>query len=156
MAKKLKSPDQATNPLQRHFRQRASTRVLIVDDMLAMRKLIAAVVREMGIEHIAEASSGQNALDHLARFPVDLLICDWNMPGMTGLDVLIAVRADPKRRSLPMLMVTAEQSAQQVSDAIQAGVTSYVVKPFLPPTLKLHIHKCLMRGESSPDSASES
>lgn len=124
--------------------------------MLAMRKLIAAVVREMGIEHIAEASSGQNALDHLARFPVDLLICDWNMPGMTGLDVLIAVRADPKRRSLPMLMVTAEQSAQQVSDAIQAGVTSYVVKPFLPPTLKLHIHKCLMRGESSPDSASES
>ncbi|MGQ9831630.1 MAG: response regulator [Thermochromatium sp.] len=80
---------------------------------------------------------------------MDLLICDWNMPGMTGLDVLLAVRADPKLRDLPVLMVTAEQSAQQVSDAIQAGVTSYLVKPFLPSTLKLHIHKCLMRAWSS-------
>lgn len=124
--------------------------------MFAMRKLIAAVVREMGIEQIAEANSGRNALEYLARFPVDLLICDWNMPGMTGLDVLVAVRADPKLRELPVLMVTAEQSAQQVSDAIQAGVTSYVVKPFLPPTLKLHIHKCLMRGDSASGSTSES
>jgi two-component system, chemotaxis family, chemotaxis protein CheY len=152
VVKKTKSPDRAANPLLRHFRQRASTRVLIVDDMFAMRKLIAAVVREMGIEHIAEANNGQNALDHLARFPVDLLICDWNMPGMTGLDVLMAVRADPRLQNLPVLMVTAEQSAQQVVDAIQAGVTSYVAKPFLPPTLKLHIHKCLMRGESSSKS----
>nr|WP_281350194.1 response regulator [Allochromatium palmeri] len=129
---------------------------MIVDDMFAMRKLIAAVVREMGIEQIAEANSGQNALDHLARFPIDLLICDWNMPGMTGLEVLMAVRADPRLQTLPVLMVTAEQSAQQVSDAIQAGVTSYVAKPFLPPTLKLHIHKCLMRGESASNSPSKS
>ena len=156
MAKQPKSPEQATNPLQRQFRQRAATRVLIVDDMLAMRKLIAAVVRSMGIEQIAEANSGRNALDYLARFPVDLLICDWNMPGMTGMDVLVTVRADPKLRDLPVLMVTAEQSAQQVSDAIQAGVTSYVVKPFLPPTLKLHIHKCLRLSESTPGSAPES
>lgn len=145
MAKHPASSNQAANPLQRHFRQLATTRVLIVDDLFTMRKLIAAILRKMGMEKIAEASSGREALDHLARFPVELLICDWNMPGMTGLEVLQAVRANPRLRELPVLMVTAEQNAQQVIDAIQAGVTSYVVKPFLPSTLKLHIHKCLAR-----------
>lgn len=145
MAKHPASSIQAANPLQRHFRQLAATRVLIVDDLFTMRKLIAAILRKMGMEKIAEASSGREALDHLARFPVELLICDWNMPGMTGLEVLQAVRANPRLRELPVLMVTAEQNAQQVIDAIQAGVTSYVVKPFLPSTLKRHIHKCLAR-----------
>jgi two-component system chemotaxis response regulator CheY len=139
------------NPLLRHFRQRAATRVLIVDDMSSMRKLIAAVLREMGIERIVEASNGKDALDHLARFPIDLLICDWNMPGMTGLDVLTSVRADPKLRELPILMVTAEKSATQVSEAIQGGVTSYVAKPFQAPTLKRHIQKCL--AKATPDAS---
>lgn len=136
---------QAANPVQAHLRRLASTRLLIVDDLATMRKLIAAVARELGITQIAEASNGREALEHLARHPVDLLICDWNMPGMTGLEVLQAVRADPRLRDLPVLMVTAEGSSEQVKEAIAAGVTSYVVKPFLPATLKLHIHKCLRR-----------
>ncbi len=125
----------------------AAVRVLVVDDLLTMRRLIAAILRELGITQIAEASNGPKALEYLAHHPVDLLICDWNMPGMTGLEVLQAVRADPRFKDLPVLMVTAEGSVEQVRDAIAAGVTSYVVKPFLPSTLKLHTRKCLKRHQ---------
>lgn len=137
MVQERDPPSKAANSVQAYLRRLATTRLLIVDDLATMRKLIAAVARELGITQIAEASNGREALEHLAHHPVDLLICDWNMPGRTGLEVLQKVRADPRFRDLPVLMVTAEGSSEQVKEAIAAGVTSYVVKPFLPTTLKL-------------------
>lgn len=125
-----------------------SLSALVVDDMASMRMLIRAVLKQIGIFEIAEASNGPDALTHLQHKTVDILICDWNMPGMTGLEVLEAVRQQPHLKRLPVLMVTAEQSREQVSEAIQAGVTSYVSKPFKPATLEAHIRSCLAKRGS--------
>ncbi len=124
-------------------------RALVVDDMGSMRMLIRAILNQMGIFDVAQASNGQNALNYLDQNSVDILICDWSMPGMTGLEVLASIRQKPHLKGLPVLMVTAEQSQSQVRDAIDAGVTSYVTKPFTPATLQAHIRKCLARRTSS-------
>jgi two-component system chemotaxis response regulator CheY len=120
-------------------------RALVVDDMASMRMLIRAVLHQMGIMHVAEANKGQDALKYLEHNTVDIVICDWNMPGMTGLDVLTNIRQQPDLKGLPVLLVTAEQSQAQVREAIQAGVTSYVTKPFKPATLQAHVRHCLAR-----------
>jgi two-component system chemotaxis response regulator CheY len=118
-------------------------RILVVDDVSFARKLISTMLNQMGILNVSEASNGDDALIHLGRHPVDLLICDWHMPNMTGLEVLSRVRSQVRRNDLPVLMVTSEQNREKVQEAIHAGVTSYIVKPFQPATLKAHIHLCL-------------
>ncbi|MBK1641166.1 hypothetical protein CKO12_04615 [Chromatium okenii] len=121
-------------------------KVLVVDDMASMRMLIRAVLNRMGNFEIIEAANGREALQKLSDNIVDILICDWNMPGISGLEVLHAVREDIKfqrLQKLPVLMVTAEQSCNQVRDAIDAGVTGYVSKPFSPAILQAHIQECL-------------
>ena len=123
----------------------ASLRVLIVDDLPFARQLIRSMLQQLGVTKIVEASSGQDALNHLSQNPVDLLICDWHMPGLSGLEVLIEVRQQACYAALPVLMVTAELKAAQIQDAIRAGVTSYVAKPFRPEILKAHIESCLAR-----------
>ena len=128
-----------TQPLDRY----GLLRVLVVDDEPFARQLIRAMLFQMGILKITEASSGQEALIHLQRRLVDLLVLDWNMPGMTGLEVLTHVREDARTKGLPVLMVTAELSQAQVMDAIRAGVTSYLAKPFQPAILRKHIEICL-------------
>lgn len=127
---------------------RKITKVLVVDDMASMRMLIRAVLNRMGVFEILEASNGREALQKLSDKKVDLLICDWNMPGITGLEVLQAVRAQPQLQKLPVLMVTAENTQTQVKDAVRAGVTGYVAKPFTPAVLQLHIQACLNKCES--------
>jgi two-component system, chemotaxis family, chemotaxis protein CheY len=129
--------------MTRRFDRYVSLRVLIVDDLPFARQLIRTMLQQMGILKIVEASSGQDALNHLSENPVDLLMCDWHMPGMSGLEVLIEVRQQACYAALPVLMVTAELTAAQVRDAIRAGVTSYVAKPFKPAVLKAHIESCL-------------
>lgn len=119
--------------------------VLVVDDMASMRLLIKSVLRQMGFVHIAEASDGAGAVRHLTAAPVDLLICDWNMPVMTGLEVLVYVREQLKRATLPVIMVTAEHSKEQVRGALHAGVNGYVVKPFTPARLITQIDQCLAK-----------
>lgn len=118
-------------------------RVLVVDDVSFARKLISTMLKQMDILNISEASNGDDALIHLKHHPVDLLICDWYMPDMSGLEVLSRVRSQIHYHDLPVLMVTSEQHRAKVQEAMRAGVTSYIVKPFQPATLKAHIHLCL-------------
>ena len=119
--------------------------ILIVDDFSTMRRIIKNLLRDLGFNNTQEADDGQTALPMLKSGKFDFLITDWNMPGMTGIDLLKAVRADPDLNTLPVLMVTAEQKREQIIEAAQAGVNGYVVKPFTATTLKEKIDKIFER-----------
>jgi two-component system, chemotaxis family, chemotaxis protein CheY len=107
-----------------------SMKILIVDDFATMRRIMKNILKQIGFTNIIEADDGTTALAELQKTSVDLIISDWNMPKMTGLDLLKAVRSTPNLKDLPFLMVTAEAQKQNVIDAVQAGVSNYVVKPF--------------------------
>jgi two-component system chemotaxis response regulator CheY len=114
------------------------TKVLIVDDMLTMRKIVSKVLREIGFSDITEACDGKEAWEKVnnAPEPFGLIISDWNMPNMTGLDFLKSVRASEKFKKTPFLLVTAEAEQHQVAEAIKSGVDQYVIKPFSQDNLK--------------------
>jgi len=120
-------------------------KILIVDDFSTMRRIIKNLLRDLGFTNTDEADDGQSALPMLQSSKFDFLITDWNMPGMTGIDLLKAVRADEKIASLPVLMVTAEAKREQIIEAAQAGVNGYVVKPFTASALKEKIEKIFER-----------
>jgi two-component system chemotaxis response regulator CheY len=110
--------------------------ILIVDDFPAMRRIIKNILRQLGYNHIIEAEDGALALAKLQQEKIDFVISDWNMPNMTGLDLLKAIRADAKLQHIPVLMVTAEALKENVIEAVKAGVNNYIVKPFTPETLQ--------------------
>jgi two-component system chemotaxis response regulator CheY len=114
------------------------TRVLVVDDMMTMRKLVTKALKEFGLTDVVEATDGAKAWEALtgSPTPVGLIVSDWNMPNSTGMDLLKRVRSESRFKDLPFLLVTAEAEKTQVAEAIQAGVSGYVVKPFTPPSLK--------------------
>ncbi|MEJ2687135.1 MAG: chemotaxis response regulator CheY, partial [Gammaproteobacteria bacterium] len=118
---------------------------LIVDDFSTMRRIIKNLLRDLGFNNTQEADDGNSALPVLQSGNFDFLITDWNMPGMTGIDLLKAVRADAKLAGLPVLMVTAEAKKDQIVEAAQAGVNGYIVKPFTAVTLKEKIDKIFER-----------
>ncbi|MFN3919292.1 MAG: chemotaxis response regulator CheY [Methylohalobius sp.] len=122
-----------------------SMKILVVDDFSTMRRIIKNLLRELGFTNIAEADDGQTALPKLKAGDFDLLITDWNMPGMSGIDLLRAVRADEKLANLPVLMVTAEARRDQIIAAAQAGVNGYIIKPFTAATLKEKLEKIFER-----------
>lgn len=124
-------------------------KILIVDDFSTMRRIIKNLLRDLGFNNTQDADDGTTALPLLKSGDFDFLVTDWNMPGMTGIDLLKAVRADPKLQSLPVLMVTAEQKREQIIEAAQAGVNGYIVKPFTAVTLKEKIDKIFERIENS-------
>ena len=124
-------------------------KILIVDDFSTMRRIIKNLLRELGFNNVTEADDGVTALPMLQAGSYDFLITDWNMPGMMGIDLLRAVRADAKLNTLPVLMVTAESKKDQIIEAAQAGVNGYVVKPFTAGTLKEKIEKIFERIEAS-------
>ena len=113
------------------------TRVLVVDDMTTMRKLVMKICTDLGLTDITEAADGEKAwaVINTETKPIGLVISDWNMPHLTGLDLLKRVRADARHKTLPFLLVTAEAEASQVSEAVKAGVDNYIVKPFNAQTL---------------------
>jgi two-component system, chemotaxis family, chemotaxis protein CheY len=115
-----------------------STKVLVVDDMMTMRKLVSKNCKEIGFTDIVEAADGVIAWEAIqnANPPFGLIISDWNMPNCTGLDLLKRVRADTKFGKLPFVLVTAEAEQHQIVEAVKAGVSSYVIKPFSHVTLK--------------------
>ncbi|MFP4251524.1 MAG: chemotaxis response regulator CheY [Guyparkeria sp.] len=123
-------------------------KILVVDDFSTMRRIIKNLLKELGFTNIEEADDGQTALPLLKQGNFDFLVTDWNMPGMTGIDLLRAVRADPNLASLPVLMVTAEAKREQIVLAAQEGVNGYIVKPFNGATLKEKIDKIFERVES--------
>ncbi len=120
-------------------------KILIVDDFSTMRRIIKNLLRDLGFSNTHEADDGQTALPLLKNGDFQFLVTDWNMPGMTGIDLLKAVRADEKLRTLPVLMVTAEAKRDQIIEAAQAGVNGYVVKPFTAQALKEKIEKIFDR-----------
>lgn len=122
--------------------------ILVVDDFSTMRRIVKNLLVEIGFNNIAEADDGKTALPILERGGIDFLVTDWNMPGMQGIDLLKAVRANPELASLPVLMVTAEAKREQIMEAAEAGVNGYVVKPFTADTLKEKIDKVFERLES--------
>ena len=116
---------------------------LVVDDFSTMRRIVKNLLNDLGYANVAEADDGQSALPMLKAGGFDFLVTDWNMPGMPGLDLLKAVRADPKLAKMPVLMLTAEAKREQIIEAAQAGVSGYVIKPFTAITLKEKIDKIL-------------
>ncbi|MFK8068217.1 MAG: chemotaxis response regulator CheY [Gammaproteobacteria bacterium] len=120
-------------------------KILIVDDFSTMRRIIKNLLRDLGFTNTDEADDGQTALPKLEAGGFDFLVTDWNMPGMQGIDLLKAVRANPDLKELPVLMVTAESKREQIVEAAQAGVNGYVVKPFTAGTLKEKIDKIFER-----------
>ena len=126
-----------------------SMRILIVDDFSTMRRIIKNLLRELGFNNTDEADDGTTALPMLKSGKYDFLVTDWNMPGMQGIDLLKAVRADEKLKGLPVLMVTAESRRDQFVAAPEAGVNGYIVKPFTAETLAQKIDKIFERINAS-------
>ncbi len=121
----------------------SALRFLVVDDFSTMRRIVKNFLSDLGYNNVLEADDGNTALPILKQGNVDFLVTDWNMPGMAGLDLLKAVRSDPKLAKLPVLLLTAEAKREQIVEAAQAGVNGYVVKPFTAETLKEKIEKIL-------------
>ncbi|HTC09713.1 MAG TPA: chemotaxis response regulator CheY [Steroidobacteraceae bacterium] len=128
----------------------AEMKFLIVDDFSTMRRMVKSVLNELGYSNVTEADDGSTALPLLRDGDFDFLITDWNMPGMPGLDLLKAVRANAKLAKLPVLMLTAEAKRDQIVEAAQAGVNGYVIKPFTADVLKKKLAKIL---EAMPSDA---
>ena len=120
-------------------------RVLIVDDFSTMRRIIKNLLADLGFNNTVEAEDGHSALSVLRQDAVELVVTDWNMPGMSGIDLLRAIRADERFRALPVLMVTAEAKREQIIEAAQSGVNGYIIKPFTAQTLEEKLGKVFER-----------
>ena len=110
------------------------TRFLAVDDFATMRRVVRNLLRELGFTNVAAAEDGAAALQKLRGQPFDFVVADWNMPNMTGMDLLKAIRADAALRHLPVLMITAEAKQENIIEAARAGASGYVVKPLTAVT----------------------
>jgi two-component system chemotaxis response regulator CheY len=116
-------------------------KILVVDDMSTMRRIIKNIMKQLGFANVEEAETGQDALEKLRAESFGFVISDWNMPVMTGIDLLRAIRADDKLKAIPVLMVTAEAQKENLVAAIQAGVSNYIVKPFTVEVLQEKMNK---------------
>lgn len=118
------------------------TRILVVDDFPTMRKIVKTVLKQLGYGNVTEAEDGREGLDILKRDDrIEFVVSDWNMPNMTGIELLKAVRSDPKLKHLPFLMITAEAEKDNIIEAVKSGVSSYIVKPFNAGTMKEKLEK---------------
>ena len=116
-------------------------RILVVDDFPTMRRILKNLLKQLGFENIDEAENGQDALNKLKNNEYKLIISDWNMPVMKGIDLLKSVRQNPQFKDLAFLMVTAEAEKEKVIEAIKSGVDNYIVKPFTGEILKEKLEK---------------
>jgi len=124
-----------------------SLKVLVVDDMSTMRRILKNVLKQIGFSDLTEAENGQDALTKLKAGEFGLVVSDWNMPVMQGIELLRAVRADPELKHLPFLMVTAEAQKENIIEAVQAGVSNYVVKPFTAEALQEKLEKIFAKTQ---------
>jgi two-component system chemotaxis response regulator CheY len=118
-----------------------SAKVMVVDDFSTMRRIVKNILKQLGYENIEEAEDGAQAFNKLQSGGADFIVTDWNMPNMSGLELLKAVRADGSLKEVPVLMVTAEAEKENIIAAVEAGVSNYIVKPFTAETLKEKIDK---------------
>jgi len=121
----------------------ASMKILIVDDSITIRRIIANALKTVGFPETVEAVNGKDALEKLTSNKIDFIITDWNMPEMNGLDLIKEVRANPLYSSMPILMITTRGTERDVVEALQAKVNSYIMKPFTPQELKEKIEGIL-------------
>ena len=120
---------------------RTSLKFLVVDDFSTMRRIVRNLLKELGFTHVDEAEDGAVALTKLRDGGFEFIVSDWNMPNMDGLTLLQNVRADPKLKTLPFLMITAEAKKENIIAAAQAGASGYIVKPFTAATLQEKLDK---------------
>jgi two-component system chemotaxis response regulator CheY len=130
------------------------TRILVVDDMLTMRKIVERCLRELGFSVIMSANDGETAWPMLVAAaetsaPFDLIISDWNMPKMKGIELLKRVRAHEKMKATPFVLVTAEAEKDQIQDALQLQVSGYVIKPFSAASLAEKLKSAYARGQTT-------
>jgi len=116
-------------------------KVLIVDDFATMRRILRNILKQIGFTDITEADDGSTALKELKKEKYDLILSDWNMPEMAGIDLLNAIRADDELKAIPFVMITAEAQKDNIVGAVKAGVNSYVVKPFTAETINEKLKK---------------
>ncbi|MBE0493863.1 MAG: chemotaxis response regulator CheY [Thiomicrospira sp.] len=116
-------------------------KILVVDDFSTMRRIVKNLLKELGFSHFDEADDGSTAWPMVQTGKYDFIVSDWNMPQMTGLQLLKNVRADEKLKETPFLLITAEAKRSQILEAAQAGVDGYIVKPFTAATLNAKIEK---------------
>lgn len=119
----------------------ANMKFLVVDDFSTMRRIVRNLLKELGFANVQEAEDGIDALNKLRGEDFDFVVSDWNMPNMTGIELLKTIRADAKLKHLPVLMVTAEAKRENIIEAAQAGASGYVVKPFTTGTLDKKLKK---------------
>ena len=129
-------------------------RILVVDDFMTMRRVVRGLLREMGLDDVAEAASGAAALDLLRAGGVDAVISDIEMPTLGGFELLSAIRRDPRWRHLPVLMVTAEARKDEIVRCTQAGASAYLVKPFARAVLEDKLRVALPAAFASTDASS--
>ena len=116
-------------------------KVLIVDDFATMRRIVKNILKQIGFTNIFEAEDGKSALKMLQSDKFDLVMCDWNMPEMPGIELLGKVRADEQLKGIPFVMVTAEAQKENIIEAVKAGVNSYIVKPFTAEIVEQKLKK---------------
>lgn len=114
-------------------------KILVVDDFSTMRRIIKNILRELGYNNTEEADDGSTALEKLKKGNFDLVVTDLNMPIMSGIELLKEMRKDVKLMKTPVLMVTAEAAKESVVEAVKAGVSNYIIKPFTAATLRERI-----------------
>jgi two-component system chemotaxis response regulator CheY len=119
-------------------------KILIVDDVLSMRRLTKEILRDSGFTYVFEAQDGQEALALMRKIRVNLVICDWNMPIMSGIEYFKAVKEDAKLAKTPFIMLTSSSEITKVKEAIEAGITSYVIKPYKPADLMKKVYSLLI------------
>ncbi|MBI5235777.1 MAG: chemotaxis response regulator CheY [Deltaproteobacteria bacterium] len=124
-------------------------KILVVDDFGTMRRIIKNILLEIGYHNIEEAEDGEIALQKLKAGGIEFVITDWNMPNMSGLELLTAIRLDEALKGIPVLMVTAEAAKENVVNAVQAGVSNYIVKPFTATVLKERVDAILAKVKAA-------
>lgn len=115
--------------------------ILVVDDFPTMRRIVRTLLKELGFSNVEEAEDGREALAKLREGQFELVVSDWNMPNLDGLEMLKQIRADDALKHLPVLMVTAEAKKENIIAAAKAGASGYVVKPFTAATLEEKLSK---------------
>lgn len=116
-------------------------KIMVVDDMSTMRRIVKNVLKQLGFTNIEEAENGKDAFEKIKQGGFGFVVSDWNMPVMTGIELLRAIRADEALKALPVLLVTAEAQKENIIEAVQAGVSNYIVKPFTAEQIQEKINK---------------
>lgn len=124
----------------------AARKVLVIDDDPTTRRIIIKLIKEIGFTEVSEAENGQQAYDLLQLGNYDLILSDWDMPVMSGMELLVKVRADDNLKAKPFIMITANESKESIIAAAKAKVSQYIVKPFTIQSLRAKIEKVLVAG----------